>query len=277
MPLVINTPGWTKGYGSILLRQLTELADPSHMFIFPELPNNDPFAVIQEPDLGIPPDSRSAIFHLDPIPPSPLTARYSAADFRTASLLSYLHAQLPPNRLNGLGVQCTRWEATKSFISMEPWSVSYKSGGAIDRVYLCGPWAGDVVSSEIARVLDCAIVGLVDGGQTAHPEGDNQGIPYIRNDQLPSPESSTCLGLGLIRAVDEASSCFHLLTPLPPSVLARCRVLMKGEIELPVWGFLNFGEDPGDGAPYLDWGSAKGVAGGEKRRVRRNVMRKGQM
>ena len=46
---------------------------------------------------------------------------------------------------------------------MAPWEVSYAAGEeerAIDAVYLVGPWADDVVQSEIATVMDCAIVGL---------------------------------------------------------------------------------------------------------------------
>lgn len=76
----------------------------------------------------------------------------------------------------------------------------------------------------------------------------------------------------------------HVLTPLPPSSLAKCRVLVKGEVELPIWGMLDFRE-PEEGVlagfekqkmPYLQWGKSEGV-GVEKRRVRRNLMRRGQM
>jgi polynucleotide 5'-hydroxyl-kinase GRC3/NOL9 len=58
--------------------------------------------------------------------------------------------------------------------------------------------------------------------------------------------------------------------------------MVKGELELPVWGMLDFKErDTIAGiekskVPYLQWGKGEGI-GGERRRVRRNLMRKGQL
>ena len=77
----------------------------------------------------------------------------------------------------------------------------------------------------------------------------------------------------------------HVLTPLPPHLLAKCRIVVKGEMELPIWGMLDFRVDGESGSvagvekskvPYLQWGKGEGI-GGERRRVRRNLMRKGQM
>jgi polynucleotide 5'-hydroxyl-kinase GRC3/NOL9 len=75
----------------------------------------------------------------------------------------------------------------------------------------------------------------------------------------------------------------HILTPVPPAVLTRCRIIVKGELELPIWGMLDF-RDANEGVagvekgwvPYLQWGKGEGL-GGERRRVRRNLMRKAQM
>lgn len=76
----------------------------------------------------------------------------------------------------------------------------------------------------------------------------------------------------------------HLITPLPPHLLQSGRVFVKGELELPIWGMLDFRSiDNGDVAgversrvPYLKWGKSE-AAGGERRRIRRNLMRKGQV
>ena len=75
----------------------------------------------------------------------------------------------------------------------------------------------------------------------------------------------------------------HLLTPVPPALLSGVRVLIKGELELPVWGMLDFRSAQGniagverDKVPFLRWGKSEG-AGAERRRVRRNIMRRGQM
>lgn len=83
-------------------------------------------------------------------------------------------------------------------------------------------------------------------------------IPYVQGPAPPDPFSSYCTDLALVRGVS-VSAIFNglpsersagnvitlqLLIPVPTSILlsARPRHLVKGEIELPVWGCLNFRE-----------------------------------
>ena len=68
-------------------------------------------------------------------------------------------------------------------------------------------------------------------------------------------------------------------------------MLVKGELELPIWGMLDFrtffknGQEIGDvvgvepeNVPYLQWGKgSQRVLGAEKRKIRRNLMRRGQL
>ena len=100
------------------------------------------------------------------------------------------------------------------------------------------------------------------------------------------PDVSKCLGLALIRSISPTSSHMQILTPIPPSLLTQCRILVKGELELPVWGMLDFREGDkvrggsrgmGVDVPYLRWGRGGDVVGGERRKIRRNLMRRGQM
>ena len=75
----------------------------------------------------------------------------------------------------------------------------------------------------------------------------------------------------------------HILTPIPAAHLGSARVLVAGELALPVWGMLDARAADSSGVagwerarvPYLRWGKGEG-AGGERRRVRRNLMRRGQ-
>jgi polynucleotide 5'-hydroxyl-kinase GRC3/NOL9 len=78
----------------------------------------------------------------------------------------------------------------------------------------------------------------------------------------------------------------HILTPLPAPYLEQAKAVVKGEMELPVWGWLDHRVDMADGVagleqgkvPYLQLGKGpEGAVGGERRRVRRNLMRRGQM
>lgn len=173
------------------------------------------------------------------------------------------------------------WDTSRALCDVAPWKVSYGTSRAIQRIYLTGPWADDVVPGEIARVLDCAIVGLMEVDEDELTSDDldttSTSIPYVQGDEAPLAEYSKCLGLALIRAVDTPTESLHVLTPVDTPSLSSCRALMKGELGLPVWGFLRFGEAPSADAPYLDWGMARGVRGGEKKRIRRNLMRKAQM
>ena len=147
----------------------------------------------------------------------------------------------------------------------------------------------DVVASEIQNILNGAVVALVEShdgelNSSDHPSETDKGIVslYEQGTPPPSPLSSNCLGLALIRSL--SATRMQLLTPVPPELLGRCRVLVKGEIEIPIWGMLDFRtEDDGNVAgvetskvPYLRWGRAEGL-GGEKKRVRRNLMRKSQL
>ena len=128
----------------------------------------------------------------------------------------------------------------------------------------------------------------------SHSHPGQSTLPYVQGAPPPSPHTSRCLGLGLIRGVSSLSSTstsaaaasaptqLQLLTPIPPRLLCTARVLVMGEMQLPVWGMLDFrtlddvaGVEKGR-VPYLRWGKGEG-AGGERRRVRRNLMRRAQM
>ncbi|TFY77281.1 hypothetical protein EWM64_g6729 [Hericium alpestre] len=162
---------------------------------------------------------------------------------------------------------------------------------ALDAVYLTGAGSEDVVSSEIGRVLNGAVVGVVSSLDSEFEGSDSTGpFRYTQGASLPDPASSTCLGLALVRAVspavwsDSEDLRLHVLTPVPPRTLQDGRVFVKGELELPVWGMLDFrAGDTGGVAgvergkvPFLRWGRGEGV-GAEVRRVRRNLMRRGQI
>jgi polynucleotide 5'-hydroxyl-kinase GRC3/NOL9 len=280
IPLVINTHGWMKGYGAELQRKLELMAEPTHIFTLAE-PNsqNTDFFESQESSSGA-----ALQYQLQPLPPSPLSSRFTANDLRSISILSYFHLIPNSQDLDTRAVPTVIWDTSRALCDTPPWKVSYGKNNAIKHVYLTGPWADGVVPSEIARVMDCAVVGLVateeDIPSFPHQDDDPSDgvpIPYIQGEDPPTPEYSRCLGLALIRAVDTSSGNFHILTPVEPRLLSSCRVVLKGDLTLPIWGFLRFGEAPAGETPYIDWGTARGVRGGEKKRIRRNLMRKGQV
>ncbi|KAJ7115967.1 hypothetical protein C8R44DRAFT_628191 [Mycena epipterygia] len=292
IPLIVNTMGWTKGLGADLTRKIEDLVQPTDVFEV-EAPFFDRSSSFDHPS-SFPDNAQNARLHLlQPVAPSVLSTNYSASDHRSIAVLSYFHAIFPRTMLNELQqLTATMWQTTLPLCAHPPYEVDWSL--ALDKITLCGAGTEDVVPSEIDRVLNGALVGLVacePGTLDDHtnavgtlPDADVAPIPYTQDSGAPSPSTSMCHGLALIRAISPTSSHMHILTPLPPHMFSKCRVLVKGEMELPLWGMLDFrasneGEIAGvekGKAPYLQWGKGEGL-GGEKRRVRRNLMRKGQM
>ena len=267
IPLVINTMGWTKGLGADLNRRIEEMIQPTHIFTFDTSPHDG------DGD-GVEPHG-PRVHTLEPVTPPP---RFTAADHRALSLLSYFHAVFP-NTTHLPPLQpptASTWDTSLPLCAQSPYELTSKL--ALDQIVLTGAGAEDVVPTELVRVLSGALVALV--SDTEPSLSDSKEL-YIPGAPPPDPACSNCLGLALVRGVSSDGSKLQLLTPVPPEILVNARVLVMGELRLPVWGWLDFrntdGEQAGsDDVPFLRWGRSTG-AGGERRRVRRNIMRRAQM
>ncbi|KAI6099090.1 hypothetical protein F5141DRAFT_1219281 [Pisolithus sp. B1] len=281
IPLVVNTMGWTKGLGADLNTRIEELVEPSHVF---EIEGSEEGAQA----------TNAVRVQLEAIQADATNMHaFSAADHRNINTLSYFHAVFPPF----IGEQ--QPSASVSFsVVPSPVSLRQVTAECWDATLpLCARYPYE----ELPRVLNCAVVGLVaydENTKEAEMEPTDQvvsSLPYSPGQPVPHPSISNCLGLALIRGVFSSSgpsptpsqsslTHLHILTPLPPSILGHARVLIKGEFELPVWGMLDFrdGEEGGiasverERVPYLQWGKSEGL-GSQRRRVRRNLMRKAQM
>lgn len=312
IPLVVNTMGWSKGLGADLNQNIESLVDATHVYDV-QAPAREEYP-LSAPTLSVGStygaycsrdtmeESTAPIHILEPITSFSTAAGYTAADHRTLSILSYFHAKFPLDAVPGeLGqITARSWDTALPLCAVPPYEID--CAVALDKVVLTGGDSEDVVEDEISRVLNGAIVGLVvyEPGTIDLGAATGTGIPYTRQDTPPSPPASTCVGIALVRGVSPPRTAetgavtanLQMLTPLPHPLLAKARVLVKGEMELPVWGMLDFRNfnggkevDPGDVAgverdkvAFLLWGKAsEGVMGAEKRRVRRNLMRRGQM
>lgn len=310
IPLVVNTMGWAKGLGADLTQKIEEMVEPGQVF---EFQTEDPtFSTSLNPtSLSNNAHHATRIHILEPAPPSILSTNYAPADHRTISILSYFHTifpslPLPPkdaNLNNFVQTTAQLWNTDLPLCAIPPYEVDVHT--AFDQIILVGAGSEDVVPQELSRVLNGALVGFVklDHQRTiSFPQDDGvrSGPLYVQGQAPPTPSESSCVGLGLIRAVSPDTSTsspsqsspviLHILTPVPPLQLSGARILVKGEMELPVWGMLDFDSTINDTAelggvagvergkvPYLQWGRvSEGAIGGERRRVRRNLMRRGQ-
>lgn len=278
--------GWTKGLGKRLVEEIQGIVEPTHIICI-RCPTSD----------SIPRDVSDAIIQyleVDPIPPSVYPSRYSSADWRALSLVSYFHcvtlAVGPPFQKS-----VHKWNFNLPLISQPPYQISIDE--TLDGIFLTGAGAEDVISDEIERVLNGALVALVScdaDSRGALARSKKEELPYIQGNPLPHPLSSNCVGLALIRGIsphlitpqgkqnyDEKHRYVHLLTPLAPDMIRESgvRCLVKGELEISIWCMLdhrnsdkNYGLDAG---PFLQW-RKEFAAGSERRRIRRNLMRRGQ-
>jgi len=205
---------------------------------------------------------------MEPSPTSPLQARYTAADFRTLSMLSYFHFDLGS----------PTWDFAVPLLAMTPWQVEL--GKSIEQVIMIGEGADGILEQDLHLALNGSVVALLE----AEPL---EGPVYLQGRPYPALEDSHFLGLALIRGIDESDLRLklHLLTPLPPSQLCRARIIVKnGAMEAPLSAMLDWRTgsigDEGiagtrrENVPFVEFNGIE-VIGGERRRVRRNLMRKG--
>ncbi|KAH7103726.1 hypothetical protein BKA62DRAFT_654867 [Auriculariales sp. MPI-PUGE-AT-0066] len=270
IPLVINTHGWNKGLGADLTWKIQDMITVSDIFDF------DLESRAAKHTQGMQNNIREPRLHLVSPVESRLSASFSAADFRILNILSYFYA---------IGGSEARWDASLPMCAMSPWEVSLKD--AIDAVVLACPGGEDVPSCELHTAINGGIVALVSAelGALDFPTNASLDIEttYVKGTPAPSPLLSHCLGLAVIRyASPDRPATLHLLTPIPLDQLAKCRVLVKGELELPIWAWLDHRGIDGrvagvqrEQVPYLQWDSGEGL-GATRRRIRRNLMRWGQ-
>lgn len=285
VPLVINTQGWVKGLGEELLRSIEAVAEPSHVFAFEAAVEDVPAGwtaspVHQAMDLPfcapwegvVSRGPAPAVLTVEPAPSSPLQARYSAADMRSLATVAYLHSR------------GERWDFGVPVLGMRPWVATLGGDGALRAAYLVGEGADAVLPADLPPALNGSLIGLL--------EAEPADVAYVPARAQPSVEEATLLGVALVRAVrtSEDAIALQLVTPLGAEELQRATALVRnGAFELPTCAMLDWRERvPGGGVsedglagvrwddvPFFDAAGVDAVGSG-RRRVRRNIQRKGQ-
>ncbi|BGP11033.1 Polynucleotide 5'-hydroxyl-kinase grc3 [Rhodotorula toruloides] len=283
VPLVINTQGWVKGLGADLLAKLKAESQPSHIFSFADAAEYGSSASygaeLAQPAYSVMPPSADAPYFLaslPPAPPSPLESKWSAVDLRTLSLVSYFHS-LRSGKLPA-------WDFSTPLIGVAPYEFDWRAEqGQVAQVHIVD--GADIAYEHVLHALNGSVVALVQETSPA-PSAASRPFPYDPSAALPSPSTSHALGLAVIHSISPATSTLHLLTPVPASVLASSAPLslVKAPLDLPIALMLDFTASPAEAeqgiagvewaeVPYLSVDAAEGAG---RRRVRRNLMRRGQ-
>ncbi|KAG8932246.1 Polynucleotide 5'-hydroxyl-kinase grc3 [Tulasnella sp. 417] len=258
IPLIINTQGWVKGMGADLARRIEELAQPTHVFeLLPRpldreldlygfeggplgrsagervLLSEVPGATVWGDDAATSSTIRTGepyqVFSLPPGPlPGPGISFTKAEELRDLAIMSELHYQL----------ETSAWKTDVALSATMPYEV--EAADAFDAIILTGSGSEDVTVEELAKALNGSFAALIEADE---PKAilqlpDLQVVPYAQGTSPPDPLTSRCLGFGFIRASAASTPTslqLHIVTPLSPSDVARCRVLVKGEIDMPIW------------------------------------------
>lgn len=283
IPLVVNTMGWTKGLGADLGKQIETLVEPTvvlSLISSTELPPNN--------------DTRPRTYFVPAYAHRTRKQLVTATDTRAINLLSYFYATFPPND-NGEALwaqrTATNWNTRLPLCAIPPLEIDTQK--CISYIKLIGAGSEDVAQPEVQRVLNGALVGLVSfdnstgAADLQHSvSGPDESWRLEACDWNPiDPMECSCVGLALIRGISPGGKRLQLLTPQIPSC---ARAIVKGELEMPVWGMLDHREADLSSkvagtemsrVPFLRWGRAgdNGAIGGDKRRIRRNILRKSQV
>jgi polynucleotide 5'-hydroxyl-kinase GRC3/NOL9 len=280
IPLVVNTFGWTKGLGGELIHQIESHADLSHLVSFRSLSTDMMQANQQDIWPGL------EYMSLEPVE-APQSSQ-NQVDKRSLMTMSYFHSQLYEEDNTNYESLHKKWITDIPLCAMTPWEVSWAT--ALDHIILIGNGSEVVDISEVLRVLNGAIVALVEMDPLAErlSSQSNLSVPYIQGAGPPDPTTSQCVGYALIRSVRASTKTLHVITPVPADRLRRVRALVMGEIHLPIWGMLDHrvGLEQSslssvvdlNSAPFLYWTDmSQNLPGSRILRVRRNLMRKSQI
>ncbi|PHZ14331.1 uncharacterized protein RHIMIDRAFT_312531 [Rhizopus microsporus ATCC 52813] len=295
IPLVVNTQGWISNVGyDLLMSQIKSIA-PTDVFALRHSTylkkNLSPFF---ESDVMATVDSTLSLSKVIPTVRfidcyyresgvSIFPDLFTASKLRDITLASYFH-QTEMGQDAYLNPQ---WDYQKHIIDRTPWVVDW-------RAHLNAIWITyeEVKLEELLYALNGCIVGIMGdvedfkkqkGPDRAISADENEFTPpiyYTTRDKLPpNPENITCLGLGIIRAIDPSRHALLLVTPLPAETLEKTSGLIKGEMRLPSWAFLDdklgtsngIAKVPWKQVPYVNPGPREGV-GARIQKVRRNLL-----
>lgn len=282
IPLIINTQGWIKGLGLDLLNRIKDQIKPTHLFNFKNLEENENWDQADQNDYS---DESILQFNMEVAPASPLDSKWSAADLRSLGFISYFHSILSATSLiSTASIFPTEWNFSTALVSQIPYEVNWKEESKLTRVYLP---ESDISLEQVLFALNVQMVGIVIENETEVMETETvlnrKEFPYSPDAPLPTPTTSRCLGLGIIRAIDSVNTSLHLLFPLDPSHFKKSISLVKGSLEIPLSLMLDFKATESEalvGIAGKEWNQVPyltvetGIT--RRKKPRRNLMRRGQ-
>jgi len=312
VPLIINTPGWVKGTGRELLQEIVEITKVTDMLAL-----GSPGESSNLLDEILPPDESIRRYIVDANPTSPTTGpKFTPADLRTLQTICYFHLS-PPGSPTYCDFSKHITAQSPWIASYYPANIAAVAAVSIldadiPQSLLTTAFTASIVSVELVpRNVLSHIMSTISPETDTSPTGDSMDlassknggpgtqtthdlIPYLPS-SIPLPVTQTqTAGLAIIRDVDIKNREIQLLTPISAETMESWEkddlavVLVRGRLEMPVWLLWNGeveqrwdkqGASFQTQVPYLSFTGTIGDAakGAKEWRVRRNLMRRGQM
>ncbi|GAA5963931.1 hypothetical protein JCM3765_006059 [Sporobolomyces pararoseus] len=299
VPLVINTQGWVKGLGADLLAKLKGESQPTHVcsFVSPFDNNGEDsagysdggsYAQQQQYESSNEEGLPFQLFTLPAAPSNPLESKWTASDYRTLSFVSYFHSNLAVSQASSTSPSSTfpsSWDFSAPLLARIPYSLDWKrEAGQISSVHLLD---GDDISYEhVLHALNASFVAIVETNtppenSTTLSHSTTPSFPYDPTSAVSPSSASRALGLALIRSISPSTTSLHLLTPIPPP--SASIALVKGSLELPLALMMDHTASESEreqGLKGVEWKEVPFLSieegeGAGRRRVRRNLMRRG--
>nr|XP_009677090.1 PREDICTED: polynucleotide 5'-hydroxyl-kinase NOL9 isoform X1 [Struthio camelus australis] len=243
VPLVINTMGWVKGEGLLLLTDIIRLLSPSHVVqmdvydwkamapLTPEYVHLAPGLYTKgkqqakckqmdasgaenwkssegEKDAAVPEYKLLYIHPEFPRAGVAGEARVHSSILRDMAILGYLGQLQPPD----IG-------AVLPLHSLVPYQVPFNAV-ALRVIHT------DVAPTNIMYAVNASWVGLCRIPDEVRSQTDG---PVL----LTQTPVCDCLGFGIVRGVDMEKKLYHILTPVPPENLRLVNCLLLGNIAVP--------------------------------------------
>lgn len=296
VPLVINTQGWVKGLGADLLSKLKAESRPTHVcsFVSPYDNGEDTGGYSDGGSYGQQQSYEAneeglpyQLYSLPAAPSNPLESKWTASDYRTLSFVSYFHSNLatsPSATLSPCSTFPSTWDFSAPLIAKTPYSLDWtRQAGQVTSVHLLD---GDDISYEhVLHALNGTFVALVETVATpetlSSTDSSPRSFPYDPTSTIPAFSTSRTLGLGLVRSILPSTTSLHLLSPIPPP--SSSISLVKGSLEVPLALMLDHTASESEreqGLRGVEWKEVPFLSieegeGAGRRRVRRNLMRRG--
>ena len=313
IPLIINSPGWTKGMGREILQRIVQSGGITDIVALGYPDEVEGLLADMAPsENGV---SRSHI--VTPAPHSlSRTKRYTAADLRALQTVCYFHCCPQTSKQDP---EAKMFDFSTHLTLQVPWVGSYspQPGAAISAIsildaeveenLLVKTILGTIVSIELVKKDDASEHPLISMAGNISDACSSIAMPYVSSaknglttlDLLP-PSATVTAGLALLRNIDLQSGEIYFLMPVSDDQLKAWDAegyqvaVVRGRAETPLWLLWQADDEhqvasrrehddqhedvPPHELPYLsfDNGRTSKIKGGKEWRVRKNLMRRSQ-